>query len=222
MLRAALTLPCLAFLAGADFPAAAKDRGVAATVKVVNAADATEGSGVLVRRSTPHVYVLTAAHVVRKAKAVEVRVAVGGKVRVYKNAEVVAESASADLAVLRIGTRDELPVLPISPAGSKLPAQPVAVGVGWEKGDAPTTITETVLGKVRLRRPGEATATACWEVEKKLIPKRSGGPLVDAAGSVVGVASGHDGTTGYYVHAEEIHEFLRRNGLKWLAEPEEK
>jgi hypothetical protein len=39
---------------------------------------------------------------------------------------------------------------------------------------------------------------------------------------VIGVASGHDGTRGYYVHADEVHAFLRENGLRWLADPEQK
>lgn len=205
----------------ADVPQDVQHRGVAATVKVVNAAENTEGSGVVVKRSPPHVYVLTAAHVVRGVKTAEVQVAAGGKVKTYKGAEVLASSGPADLAVLRIGTRDELPALPLT--AGKSPAKPgAAVGIGWDKGDVPTAAAESVFGRVRIRRPGETAATACWEVERPLVPRRSGGPLVDAAGAVIGVASGHDGNKGYYVHADEVHAFLRANGLRWLAEPEEK
>jgi hypothetical protein len=41
---------------------------------------------------------------------------------------------------------------------------------------------------------------------------------VDATGAVIGVAGGHDGRVGYYAHADEIHAFLKRTGLRWLAE----
>jgi S1-C subfamily serine protease len=114
-------------------------------VKVVNAARDVEGSGVVVKCRPPHVYVLTAAHVVRGAKAAEVRSAAGGKARAYKDAEVLAASPAADLAVVRFATRDDLPALPLFPAGSKPADRPAAFGVGWEKGDAPTAIEETVL-----------------------------------------------------------------------------
>jgi hypothetical protein len=44
---------------------------------------------------------------------------------------------------------------------------------------------------------------------------------VDEAGRVIGLASGHDGETGYYVHADEIHTFLRTHGLKWIVEEDQ-
>jgi hypothetical protein len=40
-------------------------------------------------------------------------------------------------------------------------------------------------------------------------------------GRVIGLASGHDGKAGYYVHVEEIRRLLRTNGLGWLYEEAE-
>jgi hypothetical protein len=203
----ALTAP----LAAADFPKDARDRGQAATVKVTSA-DGKEGSGVLVGRGGPHTYALTASHVVATAKAADVRVGSG---KTFK-AEVLARSTDADLAVLRFPTAEGVPApVQVAPVGTSPKA---VVSVGWDKGDAPSALDETLKGKVRLRRPGESTSVTCWEVERKPAAGRSGGPLLGETGVVVGVAIGHDGATGYYVHADEVHVFLRQNGLKWLTD----
>jgi hypothetical protein len=133
-------------------------------------------------------------------------------------AEVLARSTEMDLAVLRVPATEGLPApLKLAAKGTKPKA---VMSFGWEKGDAPSGLEESLKGKVRLRKPGDTTAVACWEIVRKPAAGRSGGPLVDETGQVVGMASGHDGTTGYYVHADEVHAFLRLNGLSWLAEEE--
>lgn len=201
---------CLGAAAGATADDA-RDRGRAATVRVASAADGQTGSGVVFARGGPHLYVLTAHHLVPAAKSAEVRTA-GGRVA---TAEVVARSADQDLAVLRVAATDGFPD-PVKLAG---PGATVEKGlsVGWS-GAAPTVLDEVVKGKVRVRRPGVAAAALFWEAERKQAAGRSGGPLLDPAGAVVGVASGHDDTAGYYVHVDEIHGFLRRSGLRWLTD----
>jgi S1-C subfamily serine protease len=194
-----------------EVPKDARERVRSATVKVTLAAGDEGASGVLVSRGGPHAHALTAAHVVGDAKTVDVRV--GGKT--FK-AEVLARSADADLAVLRLSNAEGLPApVRVAPAGTK---PKVVASAGWEKGDAPSVLDERLKGKVRLRRPGEQGSVTCWEVERKPAAGRSGGPLLDETGAVVGLAIGHDGTTGYYVHADEVHVFLRQNGLRWLTE----
>jgi S1-C subfamily serine protease len=194
-----------------EVPKDARERARSATVRVTLAAGDEGASGVLVSRGGPHAHALTAAHVVGDAKAVDVRV--GGKTL---KAEVLTRSADADLAVLRLPNADGLPA-PVRVAAAG--ARPKAVAsVGWEKGDAPSVLDERLKGKVRLRRPGELGIVTCWEVERKPAAGRSGGPLLDETGAVVGLAIGHDGKTGYYVHADEVHAFLRQNGLRWLTE----
>ena len=32
------------------------------------------------------------------------------------------------------------------------------------------------------------------------------------------IATGHDGATGYYVHADEVRAFLKANALEWVIE----
>ena len=162
----------------ADVPTDIQDRGVAATVRVTDAADTTGGSGVIIARSGGHAYVLTAQHVAPKAETVEVRTIRGKPVK----AEVLARSAQADLAVLRFAAAD-LPAPVTLGAIGKTPEQ--VIGVGWEEGVTPTAQTEEIKGTLQLRRPGEATTVRCWEVVRPPAKGRSGGPLIEDRKSVV-------------------------------------
>lgn len=199
--------------ATAEVPKEIRDRGVAATVRVTNGADDTGGSAIVIARRGGHAYVLTAQHVVPKSDTVEIRTIRGKPVK----AEVLARSAQLDLAVLRFAASDLPTPVPLAAAGA---VPEGVISVGWEEGATPKARAEEVKGKVRLRRPGEATPVLCWEAARAPAAGRSGGPLVDQSGRLVGIASGHDGTGGYYVHIDEIHTFLRANALRWLAEDE--
>jgi len=204
--KAVFTFTLVALLARADAPTGP----AAATVKV--AAGGGTGSGAVIGRGGPDVYVLTAAHVVPAGKAVTVTLPGGKAVK----AELVAREDGPDLAVVRF------PAAPGVPAALKLAAsgvtpKTVASG-GWEAGAAPTSRPEAIKTKARVKRPGEAVAVLCWETEQRPAAGRSGGPLVDEAGRLVGVAAGHDGATGFYTHADEVRAFLRRTGLNWLTD----
>ena len=204
-----------------DFPKAAQEAAVTATVRVTNAASGAEGSGAVIGRGGPFVYVLTADHVVQGADRVGVATF---SARSYPRpeavaaaAEVLARSAEADLAVLRLPAPDPPPgclrVCPpaLVPGGGDFPA----LGVGCP-GGAPTCVADVVRAKRRVRRPGAEGVAAYWETEGRVAKGRSGGPLLDRRGYLIGVAGGTNADRGYYSHPEEIHAFLRRNGLKWL------
>jgi hypothetical protein len=45
---------------------------------------------------------------------------------------------------------------------------------------------------------------------------RSGGPLVDKRGLLIGVCSGVSKDKAYFCHIDEINAFLERNGFDWL------
>jgi hypothetical protein len=219
-----IALACFVLLAepAKDFPEELQARARYATVRVVNCTCRTEGSGAVVGQSGPFVYVLTAAHVVAKAEKLEVHTFSADSYpkpeKVYDSAEVVAQSRdAADLALIRIPTRDRAPgVLTICPPDA-VPARAfAALSVGCDDGKAPTCQTEEARGKKQVRRPGETQDATCWQVARKPAAGRSGGPLLDARGRVVGVCSGAADSGGYYSHAEAIHAFLKTNAYRWL------
>jgi S1-C subfamily serine protease len=229
MFATATTMLCAALLlVGSSpeeqgFPAKVRTAAVAATVRVDNSAERIKGSGVVIYRDRQHVYLLTAAHVVGRSRQVEVHVAAAqadkpGKPRVFKGATVLAKSSpELDLAVLRLRVAAELPspvALATVKGAAKVPDR--AVSVGWASGDAPTALDEDIRRKAVVRRPGEKAGVLCWQTKRKQVRGRSGGPLVDPAGRVIGLATGHDGESGYYVHVEEAHRFLKKNGLGFL------
>jgi hypothetical protein len=219
-----IALACLVLLAepAKDFPEELQARARYATVRVVNRTSRTEGSGAVVGQSGPFVYVLTAAHVVTKAEKLEVHTFSADSYpkadKVYDSAEVVARSRdAADLALVRIPTRDRPPAaLRICPP-DLVPAKGFpALSVGCNDGKAPTSQAEEASGKKQVRRPDQTEDATCWEVSRKPGPGRSGGPLLDARGHLVGVCSGAADSGGYYSHAEAIHAFLKANAYRWL------
>jgi S1-C subfamily serine protease len=205
------------------FTRADQSAAITATVRVTNRAKMSEGSGVIVKQEGPFVYVLTAAHVVAEADSLEVATfsakSYPEPARVYRSAEVLARAAGADLAVLRLATRDPMPGTARLCPPNRVPdgAEVVALAVGCSEGDAPTCREERAVER-RVQKPGEREATRCWEVAKVSAGGRSGGPLLDRRGLVIGVLSGNGDGKGYGAHVLEIHAFLRANGLKWLAE----
>ena len=134
-------------------------------------------------------------------------------------AEVVARADDADLALLRVpAAAGQWTVMPICPADA-IPAA---------KGDFPGLYhrLRRCRGAHRAggRRRRQATRQKAgrrprrwvWQVDRVPEKGRSGGPLIDHRGFLLGIASGASHGKGYYGHTEEIHRFLTRRGMKWL------
>src|SRR5262249_57044774 len=85
-------------------------------------------------------------------------------------------------------------------------------------GGAPLPMIDVIKATRVVSKPGEQGKAKCWETAKGPVAGRSGGPLVDTHGRLLGVASGTSGGKGYYIHLDEIRAFLKHNGLGWLAE----
>jgi S1-C subfamily serine protease len=207
-----------------DFSRARQEAAVAATVRVVNPATDDEGSGALLRRSGPFAYVLTADHVVRGADELTVCTFSARSYpkpeHVCRSARVLARDEAADLALLRMPAAEAPPGwLRVCPP-SAVPARTgfAALGVGCTADDPPTCRSETVRGRRKVRKPSVDGSAWYWETGQAPAKGRSGGPLLDPRGYLIGVCSGASEGKGYYSHPEEIHRFLKANGLRWLYE----
>jgi hypothetical protein len=218
----------LEILDSKEFPKDSQVRAFTATVRIYNVTKEVAGSGVLLKRNGPLVYVLTANHVVDGAKRLEVSTFTAEShpkaAAVYRTTDILAQSAEADLAVVRLTTRDEMPGSVIICPASRVPDAKdfVALSVGCGRGESPDCALEDVKGRRRVRKPGAAASVLTWETARAPAKGRSGGPLIDRQGFLIGVDSGASDGKGYYTHVEEVHTFLRRNGLEWLYEDKDR
>ena len=207
-----------------DFSKEVQVSAVTATVRVVNVTRDLQGSGAILGAVGPSVYVLTAAHLVEKTDRLEVQTFTANSYPrprgVYHGVDVIARSDELDdLALLRFTTTGAVPGRLLGCAAERVPSdkQVVALSVGCSDGAAPTC----VAGKVRksqVRRALDGKTGVLWEAGSAPARGRSGGPLVDSRGYLIGICSGNADAKGYYAHAVSIHAFLKRNGLDTFSE----
>ena len=211
-----------------DFSKEAQAAALRATVKVVNVTRNRDASAVIIKQEPKFVYFLTAAHVARADDKLEIQTFTAESypeaAEKYKSGEVIARDTERDVAVLRLATTDTMPgALPLCPPKKVQDDKGFpALSTGCGGGKAPLCQIETVRRKVKVQRPGDKDTTLVWEIAAAPANGRSGGPLVDKRGLVIGVASGVNDSLGYYVHIDEIQRFLKRNALERLYEEERK
>lgn len=179
------------------------------------------GSGVVVGVKDEFAYVLTAAHVVA-FDGIEVqftsRAAYPKPAWFADRPEVVARWPDPDVALVgfKTGSRT-VPRLPLAGPGQRPKTFPVSAwSVGVGSGEAATVRVERVLAKAFVRRE-KAGPAFFWETEQPPEPGRSGGPLLDDHGRVIGIAVADRGGRGYYAHLDEILAALKRDGHGWLV-----
>jgi S1-C subfamily serine protease len=207
-----------------EFPRELQQSAITATVQLANKTGNRDGSGVIVWKSGPFVYILTADHIVDKADTVEVATfsekSYPKPDKVYARAQVIARAREPDLALVRLITRDPLPVgLPICPPAQAPPDKEMPVlTCGVPTGKPPTCLADTTTGKKLIKKPsGEMSQV--WELTRPQAPGASGGPLIDKRGFVLGVASGKSDEKSYYAHLDEIYRFLKQHNMEKLLAP---
>lgn len=137
----------------------------------------SRGSGFIIH---PDGYILTAQHVVDKAKEIEVRLANLQRVP----AKLIAADTQVDLALLKIDTEHELPVVPLGDSDS-IKVGELAVVFGYPFG------RESSMSLGIISRPGrtyqDSAGYELIQTDAGAYAGGSGGPLLNTKGHVIGM-----------------------------------
>jgi S1-C subfamily serine protease len=183
----AATLPVAGARAQSPPPSAAQGV-VDITTRLTSLHAEAAGTGMLLNASGE---VLTNNHVIRGGSRIRVTVPGGRRYR----ARVVGTDARKDIAVLQIeGGPPAVAPVSLGDSSGAAVGQPVtAVGNAGGRGGAPSVVTGSVVAlhrSITALDDADATAehlTGMIEVNAPIRPGDSGGPLLDAAGQVIGM-----------------------------------
>lgn len=149
------------------------------------------GTGVVI---DPGGFVLTNAHVVDGATAIEVRVSGENRPR---RATVVGSDPTSDIAVIHVEDAEGLVAADVAEAGSaRVGDQVIAIGnaLSLEGG---MTVTQGIVSALdRTIETESGTLTDLVQTDAAISSGNSGGPLANAAGEVVGINTAVAGSYG--------------------------
>lgn len=148
---------------------------------------ASEGSGVIYKKSGNAAYIVTNNHVVKGSSALQVILSDGKKV----NASLVGADSATDLAVLKINSKNVTTVASFGNSNSITPGQDVlAIGSPMGSEYANTVTKGIISAKDRTLKAGtDGTLTSVIQTDAAINSGNSGGPLINMAGQVIGINS---------------------------------
>ncbi|GEN48703.1 S1C family serine protease [Ligilactobacillus pobuzihii] len=152
---------------------------------------ASEGSGVIYKKSGDTAYVVTNNHVISGADRVETLMSDGHKLET----EVVGHDAVSDLAVLKIDAKYVKQVASFGDS-DKISVGETALAIGSPLGsDYATSLTQGIISAKKrtidvTNSSGVATGQATViQTDAAINPGNSGGPLINIGGQVIGINS---------------------------------
>ncbi|PWG00505.1 S1C family serine protease [Levilactobacillus bambusae] len=182
---------------------------------------ASEGSGVIYKKSKNVAYIVTNNHVVSGANSLEVVLSNGKKI----DADLVGKDSVTDLAVLKINGADVKTVASFGNSDD-IKVGETALAIGSPLGTQyASTLTEGIISAKKRTvqttnssgaQTGNATAI---QTDAAINPGNSGGPLTNIAGQVIGInsskiASDDDGTSvegiGFAIPSNEVVKIINQ------------
>ncbi|MBB1062486.1 S1C family serine protease [Limosilactobacillus fastidiosus] len=178
---------------------------------------ASEGSGVIYKKSGNSAYIVTNNHVVKGSNALQVILSNGRKV----NASLVGSDAATDLAVLKINSANVKTVAEFGNSNSIAAGQDVlAIGSPMGSEYANTVTKGIISAKSRTLKSGtDGTLTSVIQTDAAINSGNSGGPLINMAGQVIGInsmklAGSSDGSSvegmGFAIPSNEVVKIINQ------------
>ncbi|MDO4903138.1 MAG: trypsin-like peptidase domain-containing protein [Limosilactobacillus sp.] len=189
---------------------------------------ASEGSGVIYKKSGNTAYIVTNNHVVSGSNAIKVILSSGKKVE----ATLVGSDSATDLAVLKINSTDVKAVASFGNSNSIKAGQDVlAIGSPMGSEYANTVTKGIISAKNRTLKAGtDGTITSVIQTDAAINSGNSGGPLINMAGQVIGInsmklSSNSDGSSvegmGFSIPSNEvvsiINQLVKNGSIKHPA-----
>ena len=137
------------------------------------------GSGVIVN---PAGFILTNAHVVRRAIRIRVKLADGAET----DAKVIGIDTQTDLAVIKIESSRPLPVARMGDS-DKLNVGDWVLAIGSPFGLEQTVTAGIISAKDRVTDSGATPFQQFLQTDAAINPGNSGGPLINLGGEVIGI-----------------------------------
>jgi len=181
----------------------------------VSQSQGSRGSGFIIN---PQGLILTAHHVIDKAKDIEVRLADGQRLP----AQIITADAQVDLAIIRIKTERELPIVPLGDSEG-IHVGDLAVVLGYPFGRE-SSMNLGIISRTGRSYPDSASYDFI-QTDAGGYSGGSGGPLLNSKGHVVGMITmaSERGNMGFATPINVIKKVIPRlmNGEKfawgWLG-----
>lgn len=160
------------------------------------------GSGFLIG---PDGYILTAQHVIEKAKHIEIRLADFQRL----SARAIASDSQVDLAILKIDTVRELPILQLGDS-DRIRVGDLAVVFGYPFGRE-SSMNLGVISRTGRSYLGSASYDLI-QTDAGGYPGGSGGPLLNSRGHVIGMITmaSDRGNIGFAIPVNTIRRIMPR------------
>lgn len=162
------------------------------------------GTGFIIREDG---LIITNNHVIEGADVIQVQLTEGGQ-KEFK-AEVVGRDSRTDIALIKITTKQKLPVAPLgNSADVEVGEWVAAFGNPYGHGH---TMTKGIIS-AKGREIGELNRFPFLQTDASINPGNSGGPLVNSKGLVIGVNSAIDARAqgiGFAIPIDDVKNVIK-------------